>query len=54
MMAPYKDRKLIDVACGTGDVGKLFLEAVNYRGKVYNVDSNKNMIKEGKKTYQYK
>ncbi len=51
MMSPYKNRKLIDVACGTGDVGKLFLEAVNYKGTVYNVDSNKNMIEEGKKKH---
>ena len=26
MMAPTKNKKLIDVACGTGDIGKLFLE----------------------------
>ena len=52
MMSPSKDTKLIDVACGTGDIGKLFLEAVNYKGLVYNVDSNKNMINEGKKKIQ--
>ena len=26
MMAPTKNKKLIDVGCGTGDIGKLFLE----------------------------
>ena len=52
MMSPSKDTKLIDVACGTGDIGKLFLETVNYKGIVYNVDSNKNMINEGKKKFK--
>ena len=49
MMSPSKNSKLIDVACGTGDIGKLFLDSVNYNGVVYNVDPNKNMINEGKK-----
>ena len=29
MMSPSKDKKLIDVGCGTGDIGKLYLDAVN-------------------------
>ena len=29
MMNPSKNQKLIDVACGTGDIAKLFLEHVN-------------------------
>ena len=52
MMSPSKDTKLIDVACGTGDIGKLFLESVNYKGLVCNVDPNKNMINEGKKKFK--
>ena len=52
IMSPSKNSKLIDVACGTGDIGKLFLEAVNYKGEVYNVDPNKNMINEGKKKFK--
>ena len=52
MMSPSKNTKLIDVACGTGDIGKLFLESVNYNGLVYNVDPNKNMINEGKKKFK--
>ena len=52
MMSPSKDTKLIDVACGTGDIGKLFLESVNYKALVYNVDPNKNMINEGKKKFK--
>ena len=51
-MNPRNNRKLIDVACGTGDIGKLFLESVNYKGLVYNVDPNKNMINEGKKKFK--
>ena len=46
-MAPFPQKKLIDVACGTGDVGKLFLESTNYEGKVLFVDPNSKMIKKG-------
>ena len=52
IMSPSKNTKLIDVACGTGDIGKLFLEALNYNGQVYNVDPNKNMINEGRKKFK--
>ena len=52
IMSPSKNTKLIDVGCGTGDIGKLFLETVNYNGEVYNVDPNKNMINEGKKKFK--
>ena len=33
-MAPFPKKKLIDMACGTGDVGKIFLENTNYEGEV--------------------
>ena len=46
-MAPFPKKKLIDMACGTGDVGKLFLESTNYEGKVLFVDPNSKMIKKG-------
>tara|TARA_Y100000590_G_scaffold417576_1_gene517466 strand:- start:599 stop:1303 length:705 start_codon:yes stop_codon:yes gene_type:complete len=46
-MSPYPKKKLIDVACGTGDIGKLFLENTNYKGKVLFVDPNSKMIKKG-------
>ena len=52
MLSPSKNTKLIDVACGTGDIGKLFMESTNYNGLVYNVDPNKNMINEGKKKFK--
>ena len=40
IMSPSKNTKLIDVACGTGDIGKLFLESLNYNGKVYSIRTN--------------
>ena len=49
---PQPNTKLIDVGCGKGDVGRLFMESVNYNGSVYNVDPNKNMINEGKKKFK--
>ena len=49
MMSPNINKKLIDVACGTGDIGKLFLEVVKNKGQVFNVDPNKKMIEQRKK-----
>ena len=46
-MAPYPKKKLIDMACGTGDLGKLFLESVNFDGKVLFVDPNSKMLEKG-------
>ena len=40
MMNPRDKRKLIDVACGTGDVGKLFLDNVNKEAKITCIDPN--------------
>ena len=51
MMSPSLNKKLVDVGCGTGDIGKLFLDAVKYKGKVSNVDPNKKMIDQGKKKF---
>ena len=34
MMNPRVNRKLIDVACGTGDVGKLFLDSTNKEAEI--------------------
>ena len=47
-MNPSNDKKLIDVACGTGDLGKLFLDLTNKNGKIFCVDPNKGMIGKGK------
>ena len=48
LMNPSKDKTLIDVACGTGDIGKLFLDSINNNNKVICVDPNKKMISKGK------
>ena len=47
-MSPSNKKKLIDMACGTGDLGKLFLQNTNFTGKVLCVDPNSNMLKKGK------
>ena len=47
-MAPYPKKKLIDMACGTGDLGKLFLESTKYEAKVLFVDPNSKMLEKGK------
>ena len=48
-MNPSPNKKLIDVACGTGDLCKLFLDSTNNNGNVYCVDPNKGMINKGEK-----
>jgi len=48
MMNPSSNQKLIDVACGTGDIAQLFLENVNKKSYVTCVDPNIGMIKKGK------
>ena len=47
-MNPSKDKSLIDVGCGTGDIGKLFLDLTNKNQKIFCIDPNKGMIKKGK------
>jgi len=55
LMNPSKGKKLIDVACGTGDLGKLYLDSVGANQKILCVDPNKDMIKKGKsKLKKYK
>ena len=54
-MRPRVNKKLIDVACGTGDIAKLFTEATEGKSRVECVDPNQNMISLGKyklKNYQ--
>ena len=48
IMNPRDKRKLIDVACGTGDVGKLFLDSTNKEAEITCIDPNKGMIGQGK------
>ena len=47
MMNPSSNQKLIDVACGTGDIAKLFLNYVDKSSHITCVDQNKGMIKKG-------
>ncbi len=49
MMNPSDKKKLIDVACGTGDIAKLYIKATNNSSKILCIDPNINMIKESKK-----
>ena len=55
MMNLSKNKKLIDVACGTGDIAKLFLKYTNNDSNVTCVDPNQKMLKTGKeKLKKYK
>ena len=49
LLNPQKNTKLIDVASGTGDIAKLFLQKVNGQGMVYCLDENNNMLELSKK-----
>ena len=48
IMNPLPQQKLIDVACGTGDIAKIYLEHVNKLSEITCVDPNKGMINKGK------
>ena len=48
MMNPSINQKLIDVACGTGDIAKLFLNQEIKNSQVTCIDPNKSMIEKGK------
>jgi demethylmenaquinone methyltransferase / 2-methoxy-6-polyprenyl-1,4-benzoquinol methylase len=55
MMNPSPQKKLIDVACGTGDIAKLFLNYTNKDSQITCVDPNEGMIKKAKeKLNKYK
>ena len=54
-MRPKMNKSLIDVACGTGDIAKLFTKATKNKSMVYCIDPNKKMISLGKeKLKKYK
>ena len=48
MMSPSSNSNLIDVACGTGDIAKLFLDNTKIDGEITCIDPNKGMIAKGK------
>ena len=49
LMNPSKNKNLIDVACGTGDIGKLYLDNTDINNNITCIDPNKGMIAKGKK-----
>jgi len=49
LMNPSKNKNLIDVACGTGDIGKLYLDNTDISNNITCIDPNKGMIAKGKK-----
>ena len=49
---PQKNTKLIDVASGTGDIAKLYLNKINYKGLVCCVDANKSMLDLNKRKFK--
>jgi len=49
---PQKNTTLIDVASGTGDIAKLYLNKINYKGSVCCVDENKEMLELNKKKFK--
>ena len=48
---PQKNTTLIDVASGTGDIAKLYLNKINYKGYVCCVDENKGMLDLNKRKF---
>ena len=49
MMSPSRNTKLIDVACGTGDIAKLFSHKTKNSGQITCVEPNNLMLNQGKK-----
>ena len=48
MMGPSKNKSLVDVACGTGDIGKLYLDNTDINNHIVCIDPNKGMVFKGK------
>ena len=48
MMGASKNKSLVDVACGTGDIGKLYLDKTDIHNHITCIDPNKGMIAKGK------
>ena len=49
---PQKGTTLIDVASGTGDIARLYLNMINYKGSVCCVDENKKMLDLNKRKFK--
>ena len=48
-MGPSKEKRYLDVACGTGDLGRLYLDFTDNNSDIVCLDSNPNMIEKGKR-----
>ena len=48
MMGASLNKSLVDVACGTGDIGKLYLDNTNINNRITCIDPNKGMVNKGK------
>ena len=48
-MNPSKNKSLIDVACGTGDIANLYIKYTNQNSKILCIDPNIKMINNAKK-----
>ena len=49
---PQRNTMLLDVASGTGDIAKLYLDKVNYKGCVYCFDENSEMLNLSEKKFK--
>jgi len=49
LINPSANDTLVDVACGTGDIAKLFSDVNQNQSKILCVDFNRKMLSEGKK-----
>ena len=49
MMGPSKNKSLVDVACGTGDIGKLYLDNTDINNHITCIDPNKGMVIQRKR-----
>ena len=52
-MGPLKNKDLIDVTSGTGDIAKLFLKKSGNTGRVVYVEPNIHMLEQGKKRLNF-
>ena len=50
IMNPSPNQKIIDVACGTGDIAKTLIRNSNQLNEIICVDPNEKMIQKVKKT----
>ena len=47
-MNPSENQNLIDVGCGTGDIGKIYSDFTNHNSNILSTDPNEKMVEKGK------